>query len=298
MSYTLWRFLHWLANHLPRRLAWALFTVLGWATFYLARGVRANAVDNMRHVLGPQATDAEVKAHARAALVHQLQNYYLLLGPLVSDEEWQANHTVEGWGHFAEAREAGKGVIFVSGHFGNLEHIAELVRRDYDLPFTAPAEAIKPPELFAMMVAQREKHGGRGIPADTSAMELVRRLRRGEVVGLAADLDVTHAGVVVDFFGAPALLPQGPARLSLLTRAPVIFAATVRQGYRHYHTVFERMPPFAQTGDREADIRAATRLMAEYLERWIGQCPTQWTQFSPIWRWAEPPPREGAPRQT
>lgn len=287
MAYYYWQILNWVANVLPYRLGRALFTGLGWLSFHFGGQWRENALDNMRHVLGASATDKEVKAAAQAAMIHQLTNYYLLLRPTVSDEEWPTTHTVEGWEHFDTAVAAGKGVIALSAHLGGVEHLAEVVRRDRGLRPLAPAEHIKPERLYHWFVALRERRGGRGIPADQSGFEVIRALRRGEVVALGGDLDATRQGMVVEFFGAPAVLPQGPARLALLTGSPVIPMFAIRNPDWTFRVIIDPPVVFQRSGDREADLAAAMRQVAAVLERHIRAHPTQWAQFNPIWQWAK-----------
>ena len=69
---------------------------------------------------------------------------------------------------------------------------------------------------------------------------LVRLLGRNEIITLVADRDLAGRGVRVEMFGAPRLLPAGPAYLLLMTGAPMSAAAifTTDQGW---HCVIE--PP-------------------------------------------------------
>lgn len=285
--YYLWKTLYWLANVLPPALGERLFRLLGALTYRFAKDTREAAIDNFRHVLGPQASPAEVEATARAALIYQLYRYYTLLRPHMDDAEWARRHTVEGWEHFDAVVQPDKPAIIMVAHFGILEHLAEAVRRDRGglRPLT-PAEALKPPRLFDLIMGLREGFGGRGIPADTSAMEMVRRLRRGETVAIAVDYDSTRTGVIVDFFGAPALMPQGPARLALLAGAPIIPGYSRQLPDGSFHTVFEPAIIVERTGEREADTIAGTMQITAVLERWISARPSEWTMFNPIWRWA------------
>ncbi|MCW5852665.1 MAG: lysophospholipid acyltransferase family protein [Anaerolineae bacterium] len=286
MSYYLWLALYWLANHLPERVGCALFALIGRVTFLVARRWRANALDNMRHVLRPPASQREVEQTAQAAVVHQFTNYWYMLRPPVSDDRWPGGSTVDGWEHLDQAVARGRGVILISAHFGSPEHLADLLRRERGLRPLAPAETIRPEKLYHWFVAVRERRGGRGIPADQSALELIRALRRGEVIAVAADLDTTRQGEPTEFFGAPAQLPQGMGRLALMTGAAVVPVFVVRRPDWTFHTVFEPPLVFERTGDREADLRRALRQLAQVMERWIRAYPTQWTQFNPIWQWA------------
>jgi KDO2-lipid IV(A) lauroyltransferase len=209
-----------------------------------------------------------------------------MMRPPVSDAVWPHIFSVDGWEHVDQALAQGRGVIFLSIHFGGVEHLAELLRRERGLRPLAPAEVLKPEKLYHWFVVLREMRGGRGIPADQSALDLIRRLRRGDTIALGGDLDTTHNGLPVEFFGAPAVLPQGPARLALLSGAAPIPAFTVRRPDWHFHTTFEPPLSFERTGDRDEDVRRAMRKIAQVMERWIRAYPTQWTQFNPIWQWA------------
>jgi phosphatidylinositol dimannoside acyltransferase len=298
MAYYIWLFLGWLANHLPKRIGYTLFSWLGLLAFYVGRSARAGALDNMRHVLGPAASDAEVWAATRAAFVHQSTNYYMLLRPLVSDDVWRRNHVIEGREHMEAALAAGKGVLVLSAHLGHVEYVAEVMRRDFHTHFLAPAETIKPKKLYDWFVAHRERHGGEAVPAsEAGGMDLARRLRRGGVIALAVDLDTTRGGLPVEFFGAPALLPQGPARLALLASAPVLPMIAIRLPDGRFHLTIEPPLPIQRSRDREADQLAVMREIALMLERWISRYPTQWTMFSPIWQWAEERKEEGGRRK-
>lgn len=294
-GYYLWRGLWWLANYLPPAIGERLFRWGGALVFRFASGTRAGAIDNFRHVLGPDASEAEVHAAARAALVHQMYRYYVMLRPLPPDDVWRVLNVVEGLEHVDAALVAGKGMIFLVAHFGMLEHTAQLIRRERGLRPLTPHELIEPRRLMDFLIELREKFGGEGIATDVAAMEMIRRLRRGEAVAIAADLDSTRTGFVVDFFGAPALVPQGPARLALLSGAPLlpIYARQLPDG--RYHIIIEAPVSLRRTGDREADALAGTKVVTAIVERWIDAHPTEWTMFNPIWQWAQEKEWESGP---
>ncbi|MFN8482537.1 MAG: lysophospholipid acyltransferase family protein [Anaerolineae bacterium] len=281
-----WRAFHWLANQLPPWLGEPLLHWLAGAVFRFSGATYRGATENMRHMLGPRASHAEVEAAARTAFQNSLLNYYRFFRPLSDDAAWARLVSAEGAEHYFAALQQGRGAIVISAHLGGAEFLAQYGRRNLGIRFTVPAEPIKPESLYRFMVEQRERHGGRGIPADKGAMELVRVLRKGGVVGVMLDLDTTRGGLSTQLFDAPAQLPQGPARLAMMSRAPIVPFWIVRRPDGGYHLTIEPYLTYSPTGDKDADAARLTRVLAERMEIWLGRYPDQWMQFSPIWSWA------------
>ncbi|MFN8471694.1 MAG: lysophospholipid acyltransferase family protein [Anaerolineae bacterium] len=287
-----WRAFHWLANQLPPWLGEPLLHWLGGVIFPFSGATHRNATENMRHVLGPRASDAEVEVAARAAFQSSLLNYYRFFRPLSDDATWARIVSSEGQEHFDEALARGRGVIIISVHLGGGEILAQFGRRNLGITFKVPGEPIQPESLYQWISAQRARHGGQVIPADKGAMELVRVLRKGGIIGVMADLDTTHAGLKTQLFDAPARLPQGPARLAMISRAPLVPFWITRRPDGGYHVTIEPPLRYTPTGDKEADAAQLTRVLAERVEVWVGRYPEQWMQFNPVWSWAAESPGE------
>ena len=95
-------------------------------------------------------------------------------------------------------------------------------------------ETVSNPDLQTYFKRSREKAGIRLIPTEGAARLLRDRLNAGETVGVVADRLVAGSGTRVEFFGAPARLPLGPAVLALETGAPAWAIATRRVGWGDY----------------------------------------------------------------
>jgi KDO2-lipid IV(A) lauroyltransferase len=128
----------------------------------------------------------------------------------------------------------------------------------------------------------------RVIPAESSAREILRVLRRNEVLAFLVDRP-THlesAGVPVRFFGAWTRVPSGAATLALRTGASLIAACVVRAG-RGYEVHISAPVEVERTGNLQADIQALTQQVMAALEAFIRQYPDQWFMFRPMWPAAE-----------
>jgi KDO2-lipid IV(A) lauroyltransferase len=193
---------------------------------------------------------------------------------------------VEGWEHVEEALAKGKGLIFVGTHFGNVDIVAQ-VPALREIPVIGPAEHLKPEALFRYICSLRANKGFRLIPIDGPLFELFRALRRNEVVALAADRNIAGSGIVVDFFDAPARLPDGYAQLSLRTGAPIIVGFSQRLPDNTFVVYLEPPLELESTGDRDHDARAGVEKVVAVMEHYIGEQPEQWVMSVPLWQMAD-----------
>jgi KDO2-lipid IV(A) lauroyltransferase len=270
--------IRWLPRSVWYRLADLLLPIvlLGWPGQVSRAGV------NMRRVLGPGASEAEVRRWTGLAF----RNYarYMIDLLWISDstvEEREAAVTVEGWEHVTGALARGKGLLIVTGHFGNFElPAAILAGRGY--PVNTIVERLQPPAWNARVQAIRDRIGVRPIPMETGVRDLYAALARNETVAVVFDRPLAEGGVPVTFFGAEARVPEGVARLALRTGAAVIGAVGVRRGGQ---IIAQVSPPFEieRTGSRQQDVQRLTQTMVSWLEARVRQHPAQWFMFRDFW---------------
>ena len=269
------------AAALPPRLGYAVADRVGDLWYLAAPRARAAVAANLRHVLGGQPADQRL---VRQVFRHGARNYYDTLRiPALSPETLQAWFRVDGWDHLDRARAAGQGAILVGAHLSSVALAGQLVvLRGY--PLVAVVEPTRPRWLFTIVTRFRAARGARLLPLSPGVLgELSLALRRNEIVGLVADRDVVGTGVPVQFFDAPAAIPQGPAVLALRTGAPLLISVVLRQSHGHFRGVIE--PPLAvhRSGNTRRDIAALTRQIVMRFEYYIRRNPDQWTVFQPIW---------------
>jgi KDO2-lipid IV(A) lauroyltransferase len=238
---------------------------------------------NMRHVLGPDADEAEVQGHVRQACVNIAKGHYdLFRVNRLSVDEIRDMTRLEGREHVDEALARGKGVILISAHLGNVDLLGQLPVA-YGIPLTAPIQHVQPERLFQYTLKLRMSHGVRLIPADGPLMEMFRALRRGEIIALPCDRGIADNTREIDFFGEPARLPEGPVRVALRTGAALIPVFGLRLPDDTFLVRIEPELKLAQTGDLEADVEAGMAQIVALLERYISEHPEQWLVAANIW---------------
>ena len=173
----------------------------------------------------------------------------------------------------------GKGVIVLSAHLGNWElGAAALAQRGY--PFHAVALWQPDPKLNALYQSYRTRRQIRPIPFGRAARECIAVLRHNEIVAVVGDRDFTGARDTVEFFGQPARLPEGPAKLALATGAPILPTFMVRTADDKF-TYALGEPIWA---DKKRDeLPDVMRRIAQALERVISEHSEQWFLFHDLW---------------
>jgi KDO2-lipid IV(A) lauroyltransferase len=178
----------------------------------------------------------------------------------------------------------------VTGHFGNFELLA-LAHSIYGYRIAIVHRPLRNPLIYAAVNQARARFGNRSIArrgAGRAIMGLIREGRWG--IAMPLDLDVRR-GVFVDFFSYPASTNDGPARLAMMTRLPVVPAFMVREGTSLHHRI-TIMPPveLVYDGEREETVRENTQRLVKPIESIIRRHPDHWNWIHR--RWKTRPPGE------
>ncbi len=283
LTYALYRLLAALTGPLPPRMGYWVTRRAGGLLYRFSPNLREILAHNLRHVLGPAADEAQVQALIRQACVSIAKVHYELfrISRMTPDQILDLVQ-VEGFDHLQQALERGKGVIVVTAHLGNVDMVGQLPLAR-GIPISGAVWHLQPERLFRYTLKLRQIHGLRLFPTDGPMLGLLRALKRGELIGLPADRVFAGNARMVDFFGRPAWLPSGPARLSRRTGAPLLPAFVERLPGDTFRVHIEPALDVPQTGDVEADIASAMEEIVGIMEHYISQHPEQWLVAAPIW---------------
>ncbi len=253
---------------------------------HLFRADARNAVRaNMRRVMGPDAEDRDVRRASREVFRNVTRYYADLLRVGRTDIQAFFRDRIEitGVEHLEAARSSGRGAAVVGAHFGNPEmSVQGLAAMGY--AFFGFTEPLEPPALSDFTHRLRSHHGHVYHTVGYRAVkEAMRHIRKGGLVAVLLDRDVTGSGLPMRFFGAEASIPVGGIEMALRTGADVIIAQSWRlPGYRFR---VEVGPPLQieRTGDFEVDARAYAEQVLRILEEQIRSDPGQWAVLERIW---------------
>jgi KDO2-lipid IV(A) lauroyltransferase len=211
----------WLPVELTYAAAWLLSLVLA----ALPSRRRAVLEQNLAMAHGPCADPPAVRRDVRRAFYHALLNHIDLhrVGSAGMDD-WIEQLYVPDWQPLHDALAMGRGAILISAHLGNFDTVAQLLAlRGYQVYI--PMEPIKPPQLLALVRAQRTVLGIDIEPiGPDSFRHMAARLKAGAIVIIVSDRDIQGTGVPVSFLGRTVALPPAAILLGLRTGAPVLGA--------------------------------------------------------------------------
>ena len=216
-----------------------------------------------------------MKRRARAKLGQDMGRHMgRTLFEIYHDAEFQNQHhkfRASGPGLVAlkEAQAAGKGVIIVSGHFGQWEAVRAVIKM-HGLESGAVYRPQKNRHYERRLLAGIEA-GGKPILATgrVGTKALVRHLRGGGIISILLDEKYSE-GVRIPFLGHDALTSLSAAQLALKYDIPMIAAYGIRtEGGNAFRVEFEAPIP-------HTDAITMTRAFNDSLSARIMTNPEQW----------------------
>jgi len=270
---------------LPTRAAYAIARAAADASYLLQGRTRRHVKDNMRHALGPGATEKEVSRAAREVF-RNITRYYadLIRLPRIDPERLlKEDMNVHGLENLQNAIAEGKGVVLVSAHYGNPE-LAVQALAAADIYVYVLTEPLQPRQLSDLTHRLRSTHGHTYRPVSMSSVKgALRYLRQGGAVAILCDRDIQKTGRLLPLCGSPARFPLGAAMLAVRTGAEVVPTFHRRLGPGRTEVWIEPPLPLERTGNEEHDVRVTTKRILARFEEYLRQDPGQWTVLEPIW---------------
>lgn len=250
-------------------------------------------LENLRRVYGGNATTAQITALAQAHYGHLFKLLKELISfRFLSEKRKKAMVRVEGVPELTEAFMAGKGVLILTGHFGNfevstvagIEHFPQVKGRIHFL-----RRPIKPKWLSDLLTRRFNQAGFGVVGRRGSLEEIVDTLEKGDAIVFPFDQYARKPeGIEVEFFGYGAGTYKSMAVLALSTGAPVMPAASWREPDGTH--VLKFWPPLTPIPDSDVgvEIRKNTRAYNAALELAIVRHPEQWWWVHRRWKGKSP----------
>jgi lauroyl/myristoyl acyltransferase len=242
-----WYPLRWLVLILPARGGIALLRRLGDIHFRLSRSARNHLRDNLKRMGFTSKLDLYARTYLRN---HYIDHLFIFIFPKLHKRHVEKLVEIEGVEHLDTAREQGKGVVLVHGHFGPVH-----------LPLVSLARLGYPMKQI-------------GNPSDEGLSWVGRNVAFRLRLHYESKIPAQKIGKYhrFDLFDQPVDLPVGPARLARKTGAALVpmFIQPGRGGFL-YRIVIEPPIKTENSGDA-AEVNATTEFLDRY-KRHIQTCP-------------------------
>jgi KDO2-lipid IV(A) lauroyltransferase len=273
------------ARVLPRRAGHELFSALGVLTGRLFRKDRRRALDNLA-IAFPGSPEVVRRAMAAAMYKTLARNAFDFVNLKGASPEKLSTLVagVRGMECYEKAAAKGKGVIVITGHIGCWELMPPYFV-SLGHPVTVVARKLKVKELNDELVAIRRSVGVTTVDRDASPREMIKPLKRGEILGVLIDQHTSVGGTYVPFFGRLAFTPTGVAKLACLTGSPILpMADYLGHDGKHTIRVLPAIMPPQIVSEKTAVVERLTAECSLAVEKLIRMDPKQWVWFHHRWR--------------
>jgi len=258
-------------------------SLLGLAFYTFDRAHRRIAERNVAAAL-PSRSGADQRRIVRGAFAHFGRLLFELLKfSTLSPKAMLARVEFEGEERVRLAYAQGKGVLFVTGHFGFWE-LQAMVHALRLRPMAVLARPLDNRPLNALLEHMRTRTGNSVIYRQGTMRRILRMLHAGQGVGILIDQHIlSRDAIYVDFFNRPAATTSSVAALALRTGARVVPLFALPLGGGRYRMVYEHPvePPPPDTPDA---IHEFTQRCTDVLEMYVRRHPELWLWMHRRWR--------------
>ncbi len=261
----------------------------GVLVYHLLPVRRRVVLANMRRVFGDVMGEGEIRQLAQAFYAHFVRIVVEFLRfPWLTPARRATLVRVENAEAPIRAGREGKGILLLTGHFGNWEvaTVAAITKLpQYKGLFHVLRRPLQP-RWFDLVVTRRFRRAGlHTLPKRGSLDVILDRLAAGHLVAFVFDQCARGKDAVqVDFFGHPAGTFRSLALLALTSGAPVIPVSSWREPDGTHVLRFEEPIPRVEADDADEAICKNTRAYNAFIEQAILRHPEQWFWFHRRWK--------------
>lgn len=272
---------------MPIRVQMAIGAAIGILWFDVLRIRRRVALENLRRAFPDLSEDARIKI-GRQSLISMGRTLVEFASFPFIDQATAIDRLEVGGGEIVRQQLArGKGVMFLAMHVGNGDLVTAYLSR-LGFKMNLISKEFKSRWLNDMWFGMRRRHGTQFISAEKSSFEILRALRRNEMVIFVLDQFMgPPVGVRTKFFGHETGTAMGLALMAERTEAPVIVAITYRKpdGRHAVHFTEPIEPPaYLDNRPREENIAVMTQIYTDKIEAVVRQYPGQWMWIHRRWK--------------
>lgn len=282
LNYVLYRIGQFIALHLPLKISYRIATFCSDLHYLVANKDRKYVKENLKAIF-PEKSSREI----RRIRIRMARNFAKYLVDFFRFEKFdisyiKKNIRIENINYFDEAISKNKGVIVLTAHLGNWE-LGGVVVALLGYPFWVVALPHKEKKVNDFFNFQRESKGIKVIPLGRAVRKSLDILKNNGLLALVGDRDFTGKGLIMDFFDKPAILPEGPAALSLKTGASIVPGFMLRNPDDTFTLRIEKPIEFSSTGKKDEDMKQLMKKYVKIFEQYIRRYPDQWYMFRRFW---------------
>ncbi len=278
---------YWLSVNNRQKLG----RLIGSVMRHLSKKRREITLDNLRHAFPEKSPDGHIEIMKKS-----YHNLGIVLAEVSAanyfkEEDIRRIIRFKNVELINELHSRGKGLILMSGHFGNWELLAYSGGLYSGISITIIVKRQKNKYADKRLNEFRTSANNKIVPMYRSARVIVKTLLQKGVIALLADQSADKkSDLYIDFFGRPAPTYDTPAVLALKFDVPIVMGFAVRDKDGTYTVELKEIKHDDLTYGQEG-IRILTERHTKALEDAVRKNPEMW-----VWqhrRWKHSPKEKG-----
>lgn len=273
---------------LPRAVSYAIGRVVTWLAWRCMTSTRQAIADNLAALFPHESRGSLERRSLETFRSYALDaiDFLRALGAPHGDPRQMFDIVDEHRQVFENLLARGRGIVLITGHYGNWEVGSLLIRRALDLPLTIVAMAEADPTVNRIRLAIRDTLGADTIEVrqtlDT-ALQIRRCLADNRIVAMLVDRHFGKDRVPVTMFGRRAWLLRTPLLMALVSGAPLLPCSIERIGPGRFKARPGRPVFVAADIPRDEAINLAAQQIADALAAPVREHPEFWYHFYRYW---------------
>lgn len=194
---------------------------------------------------------------------------------------------IEGEEILRDFAEKKQGLILLSAHIGNWK-LASTIFSNYDIPINIMMLDTES-ERIKKFLSKEEKSRVNIIDLKDpvkATLDAKEKLERGEIVAIHGDRANKGQTIRVPFLGREANFPTGAFTISYVTKMPIVFTFTFKDGKTRYRFLADKPiypKPNLSPDKRREQIREDILFYLSRVEDLLKKYPYQWFNFYKFW---------------
>jgi KDO2-lipid IV(A) lauroyltransferase len=274
---------------LPRRVSYGVGDAGTWLAWRLMRSTRRAIADNLRPLF-PNESQRQREYRALQTLrayARDVIDFLRALDVPAREAGQLFSHHPDDGRRMNALLAQGKGVILITGHFGNWEIGSVFLRRLFKLPLTIVAMAEADEDVNRIRREIRDSLDVATIEvgrAFDTALQIRKRLSENHMVAMLVDRHVGPDRVEVSLFGRRAWFLRSPALMAYLTGAPIVPCFITRLAPARFQVEMGVPIPVPAETPRDIAVQQVAQGFADQLAARIQAAPQYWYHFYPYWQ--------------
>ncbi|MBL0687492.1 MAG: lipid A biosynthesis acyltransferase [Sulfurospirillum sp.] len=202
----------------------------------------------------------------------------------ISEKNLLKKVTIHNEHFYTNVHEAGKGVIFLTAHYGNWELLPLCVGANYG-KLWGVGRNLDSKKMNDVLQKNRNQFNVHMLEKTGAIRGLLKALKAGENVGLLVDQNTSEKeGILINFFGKLARHTPSAALIARKTQTPIIPAYITTDDYQNYDITFYEPIITDKTDNSEEDIRKSVQAQADITQKIIEKKPDEWFWLHRRWK--------------